>query len=72
MVSISEHRGLTVVHGALTIPAADGAVTRHATGVEDTDSKSYGDAVSNASAMAFKRAAAMFGLVADICTKSQD
>jgi hypothetical protein len=45
IVSISEHGGLTVVHGALTIPAADGAVTRHATGIEDTDNKGYGDAV---------------------------
>ena len=62
IVSISSQGGLTVVHGALTVQAADCRVTRHATGIEDTDNKGYGDAVSNASAMAFKRAAAMFGL----------
>ena len=39
IVSISEHGGLTVVHGALSIPASDGVVTRHATGIEDTDNK---------------------------------
>lgn len=72
IVSISEHGGLTVVHGALTIPASDGVVTRHATGIEDTDNKGYGDAVSNASAMAFKRAAAMFGLGRHLYSKSQD
>ena len=55
IVSIREHGGLTVVHGALSIPATDGSVTRHATGIEDTDHNAYGDAVSNASAMAFKR-----------------
>ena len=70
IVSISEHGGLTVVHGALSIPAADGVVTRHATGIEDTDNKGYGDAVSNASAMAFKRAAAMFGLARHLYNKS--
>ena len=63
IISIAELvGGLTVVHGALTIPSSDGLITRHATGIEDTETKGYGDAVSNASAMAFKRAAAMFGL----------
>jgi len=72
ILSISEHGGLTVVHGALSIPATDGLVTRHATGIEDTDSKGYGDAVSNASAMAFKRAAALFGLGRHLYSKTQD
>ena len=70
--SITEHGGLTIIHGALSIPASDGVVTRHATGIEDTDNKGYGDAVSNASAMAFKRAAAMFGLGRHLYSKSQD
>jgi len=40
--------------------------------VEDTDNKGDGDAVSNASAIAFKRAAAMFGLGRHLYTKSQE
>ena len=72
IVSISSQGGLTVVHGALTVQAADCRVTRHATGIEDTDNKGYGDAVSNASAMAFKRAAAMFGLGRHLYSKTQD
>ena len=72
ILSISSQGGLTVVHGALSIPAADGVVTRHATGIEDTDSKGYGDAVSNATAMAFKRAAALFGLGRHLYSKAQD
>ena len=62
IVTIADYSGITVVHGALSIPTADGVVARHATGIEDTDNKGYGDPVSNASAMAFKRAAALFGL----------
>jgi hypothetical protein len=72
IVSIREHGGLTVVHGALSIPATDGSVTRHATGIEDTDHNAYGDAVSNASAMAFKRAAAMFGLGRHLYSKTNE
>jgi hypothetical protein len=57
--------GLTTRHGSrasISVSASDGVVVRHATGIEDTDNKGYGDAVSNASAMAFKRASALFGL----------
>ena len=72
IVSIKEHGGLTIIHGALSIPSSDGPVARHATGIEDTDNKGYGDAVSNASAMAFKRAAAMFGLGRHLYSKTQD
>jgi len=73
IVSIAELvGGLTVVHGSLTIPSLEGSTTRHATGIEETDNKGYGDAVSNASAMAFKRAAAMFGLGRHLYNKSQD
>ena len=60
--SVSEVGGLVVVHGSLTLQATDATAVRHATGIEDPSSKGYGDPVSNASAMAFKRAAAMFGL----------
>ena len=38
---------MVVVHGSLTIPTATGAVQRHATGVEDMNSKGYGDAFSD-------------------------
>lgn len=46
----------------ITIACAEGLVSREATGVEDEDLKGYGDCFSNSTAMAFKRAAAMFGL----------
>ena len=46
----------------LTIPCLEGDVSREATGQEDADVKGYGDATSNAEAMAMKRAAAKFGL----------
>ena len=54
--------GLLVVHGKLSIPCAEGVVSRDATGVEETDAKLYGDVASNAVAMAFKRAGVLFGL----------
>jgi hypothetical protein len=60
--SVQQIETMVVVHGSLTVPTATGPVERHATGVEDMNSKGYGDPVSNASAMAFKRAAAFFGL----------
>ena len=62
IVQVIQTDNMLIVHGSLTIPACDGIVVRHATGIENTDSKGYGDPVSNASAMAFKRAAALFGL----------
>jgi hypothetical protein len=46
----------------LTIPCAEGAVSREATGQEDEEVKGYGDSTSNSEAMAFKRAAAKFGV----------
>lgn len=49
--------------GKLTIPTQDcGLVTRAATGTEDLNCSSYGDPSSNAESMAFRRAAAKFGL----------
>lgn len=54
--------GALVVHGRLTIPCAEGVVSRDATGIEVADEKMYGDVASNAVAMAFKRAGVLFGL----------
>ena len=50
------------VVGCLTIPTADGDVSRDATGTEMLQCSSYGDPSSNAESMAFRRAAARFGL----------
>ncbi|MEO1208628.1 MAG: Rad52/Rad22 family DNA repair protein [Cyanobacteria bacterium J06638_20] len=47
---------------ALTIPTADGGVTREATGSEKLDCGSYGETAANAESQAFRRAAARFGL----------
>jgi len=46
----------------LTIPCAEGQVSREALGREETATVQYGDHTSNASAMAMTRAAAMFGV----------
>lgn len=46
----------------ITINASDGFFHREATGIEEEDKGGYGDAASNAEAMALKRAAAKFGL----------
>jgi hypothetical protein len=47
----------------LTIPAKDGVFSRDATGIEELyGSDGYGDPWSNASSMALRRAAAMFGV----------
>lgn len=53
---------LVTVVASISIPTADGIITREATGCESINAKGYGDAVSNAEAMALKRAAAKFGL----------
>jgi hypothetical protein len=53
---------LVTVVAAISIPCSEGVVIREATGCEDVKAKSYGDAVSNAEAMALKRAASKFGL----------
>ena len=51
-----------VVVVRLNIPAAEGIFFREATGIEDEEVKGYGDVISNASGMALRRAAALFGL----------
>lgn len=53
---------LVAVIASISIPCAEGVVTREATGCEEADAKGYGDACSNAEAMALKRAAAKFNL----------
>jgi hypothetical protein len=46
---------LVTVVAAISIPCLEGVVPREATGREESDAKGYGDAVSNAEAMALKR-----------------
>lgn len=51
---------------AITIPCDEGVVVREATGFEPMDSKGYGDPLSNAESMAFRRALAKHGLALDL------
>lgn len=60
--SVSLVGNLVTVIASITIPCLEGEVTREATGCEEVDAKGYGDSVSNAEAMALKRAASKFGL----------
>lgn len=53
----------------LTIPCVEGDITREATGQEGEEVDGYGDSTSNAEAMAFKRAAAKFGVGQWLYTK---
>lgn len=50
------------VTGRLTIPTAEGNIYREASGTEELNCSGYGDPSSNAESMAFRRAAARFGL----------
>ena len=60
--SIQQVAGKVVLTVRISIPAAEGLVYREATGQEDEDTDSYGDAFSNSESMALRRAAAKFGL----------
>lgn len=51
-----------VMVGRLSIPTSDGWLHREATGQEVIEMNGYGDPSSNAESMAFRRAAAKFGL----------
>jgi hypothetical protein len=51
-----------VVVAEISIVAAEGVITRQATGIEDDEVSGYGDPSSNAESMALRRAAAKFGL----------
>lgn len=57
------------VRVAITIHALEDDVVRENIGFEDLDLKGYGDPYSNAYAMAFKRAAAMFGVARHLYNK---
>ena len=50
------------VIGKLSIPTAEGMISREATGTESLDCNSYGDASSNSEAMAMRRCCSKFGL----------
>lgn len=60
--SVSLVGSLITVIASISIPCLEGVVTHEATGCEPADAKGYGDPVSNAEAMALKRAAAKLGL----------
>jgi hypothetical protein len=60
--SVAQVGNLVTVVASISIPCAEGVVTREATGCEDVKTTGYGDSVSNAEAMALKRAASKFGL----------
>jgi hypothetical protein len=60
--SVSLVGNLVTVIASISIPCVEGTIVREATGCEESDSRGYGDAVSNAEAMALKRAASKFGL----------
>lgn len=57
-----QHRGKVFVKATISIPCSEGIVSRSATGMEDVVVTGYGDPSSNAESMAFRRAAAKFGL----------
>jgi len=57
------------VTARITIPAAEGNIHREAIGYEPLAVKGYGDPTSNASSMALRRAAALFGLCAYLYEK---
>lgn len=63
---VAEIGGRVIVVYRITIPCLEGLVYREATGQEsdwdEEEETKYGDPSSNAEAMAFKRAAAKFGL----------
>ena len=63
--------GKVVVTYRITLHATEGTFSREATGQEDAElgDKEYGDSTSNAEAMAFKRAAAKFGVGAYLYDK---
>jgi hypothetical protein len=60
--SINGSGAQTIVTMRLTIPVAEGDIYREAAGIETEEVSGYGDTSSNASAMALRRCAAMFGV----------
>jgi hypothetical protein len=61
-LEVKELAGKVVAIATIQILAAEGQITRMATGFEEEDKAGYGDPFSNASSMALRRAAAHFGL----------
>lgn len=61
-----------IVTVRISIPCLEGVVFREATGQEDLQGVNYGDSSSNAESMAFRRAAAKFGLCAYLYSLSQN
>lgn len=66
VTSVSAVGNNVAVVYAISIPCDEGVVTREATGFEPMDSKGYGDPLSNAESMAFRRALAKHGLALDL------
>jgi hypothetical protein len=60
--SVTGSGAQTIIVMRLTIPAAEGDVYREAAGIETEEVTGYGDTSSNASAMALRRCASMFGV----------
>ena len=60
--SVTEIKGQVILTVRITIRTADfGEIWREASGIEDEETNSYGDASSNAESMALRRAASKFG-----------
>jgi hypothetical protein len=70
-ITCDYHGDRTVVTGRLTIHGSDRSLTRAATGNETNDCGSYGDPVSNAEAMALRRACAKFGIARYLWAKDE-
>lgn len=66
VTSITTVQNAVAVVYAITIPCDEGVITREATGYEPLDGKGYGDPLSNAESMAFRRALAKHGLALDL------
>jgi len=77
IANIYEVGGMLVLVAKITIPCAEGSISREATGFEELPEpgkkkKMYGDPASNASSMALRRAAAHFGLGLYFYQKDRD
>ena len=55
----------------VTIPCLEGESYREAVGIEHEEEPIYGDTMTNAQATSFKRAAALFGVAADLYDKNE-
>lgn len=60
---------LAVVTGKLTLIGSDGKITRTAIGNEESDYDGFGDPTSNATAQAFRRVMALFGVGLELWAK---